>query len=290
MRLIASIPLACKTDSVNIDLHTHSTASDGILSPASLVQLAKQKNITHLALTDHDTITGSAEAAIASEKAGIKLIHGVEISVTWQKKLFHIVGLNIDPANNLLNEGLIQLQSIRRKRAQLMGERLAKKKITGLFEQAQALAGEGMITRTHFARALVEKGYARDVSSVFSAYLKPGKPGYVSTEWAPLEQAVGWIKAAGGVAVIAHPGRYRLSGSWMRRFLRAFKEAGGAGIEIVYGQANPVDINNARRHAVAFDLAGSIGSDFHTPENRWNRFGCLPLLPEGVLPVWELFQ
>ncbi|RLA20483.1 MAG: phosphatase [Gammaproteobacteria bacterium] len=275
---------------MNPDLHTHSTASDGTLSPTALVELARQKSVTHLALSDHDTIAGLTEAAIAAQQAGITFIPGVEISVTWQKKLFHIVGLNINQTNNELNEGLITLQSIRLKRAQLMGERLAKRKITGMFELAQQLAGEGMITRTHFARALVEKGYAPDVGAVFGSYLKPGKPGYVSTEWAALDEVIGWINGAGGVAVIAHPGRYRLSGSWMRRFLTAFKEAGGSGIEVVYGQANPLDITNSRRQALAFDLRGSIGSDFHTPENRWSRLGCLPALPEGVQPIWELFQ
>lgn len=275
---------------MNIDLHTHSTASDGTLTPTELIELAKQKEISHLALTDHDTTAGLSEAAMAAEQAGVTLIPGVEISVTWQKKLFHIVGLNIDPDNATLVEGLANLQTIRLKRAQLMGERLAKKKIPNVFEQAKKLAGEGMITRTHFARVLVDNGYASDVSSVFNSYLKPGKPGYVSTEWAPLEEALNWVTAAGGVAVVAHPGRYRLSGSWMRRFLSAFKELGGSGIEVVYGQANPVDITNGKRLALTFDLMASTGSDFHTPENRWSRFGSLPDLPQGVKPIWELFK
>ncbi len=272
------------------DLHTHSTASDGTLTPTELVQLAKQKEITHLALTDHDTTAGLAEAAIVAKQAGIHFISGIELSVTWHKKLFHIVGLNIDPTDRTLMQGIANLQSIRIERARLMGDRLAKKKIPGIFELAHQFAGEGMITRTHFARALVKNGYASDVSSVFNSYLKPGKPGYVSTEWASLEEAVSWIKNAGGIAVVAHPGHYRLSGSWMRRFLTAFKEAGGKGIEIVYGQANPADITNGTRFAVAFDLAGSTGSDFHTSENRWSRFGNLPTLPEKIQPVWELFE
>ncbi len=272
------------------DLHTHSTASDGTLTPTKLVELAKQKGISHLALTDHDTIAGLSEAAIAAELAGITLIPGVEISVTWQKRLFHMVALNINPNNKALEEGLTGLQSIRLERAKLMGERLAKKKIPNVFEKAQELAGEGMITRTHFARVLVDNGYSSDVSSVFGSYLKPGKPGYVSTEWASLEEALEWITAAGGIAVVAHPGRYRLSGSWMRRFLTAFKELGGSGIEVVYGQANPVDITNGRRLALNFDLMASTGSDFHTPENRWSRFGSLPPLPQGVKPIWDLFQ
>jgi predicted metal-dependent phosphoesterase TrpH len=274
---------------MSIDLHTHSTASDGILSPTELVMLAKEKGVTQLALTDHDSTAGIKEALLAAEQADIHLIPGVEISVTWQKKLFHIVGLNVDPENDKLKEGLKGLQVTRRARAQLMGERLTKKKIPEMFELAQQLAGQGMITRTHFARALVEKGYARDVSSVFGSYLKPRKPGYVSTEWAQLNDAIDWISDAGGVAVVAHPGRYRLSGSWMRRFLTAFKEAGGSGMEVVYGQANPVDITNSRRQALSFELMGSVGSDFHTPENRWSRFGSLPTLPEEIKPIWEHF-
>jgi predicted metal-dependent phosphoesterase TrpH len=275
---------------VNIDLHTHTTASDGTLTPTELVELAKQKAISHLALTDHDTTAGLSEASTAAEQTGITLIAGVEISVTWQKKLFHIVGLNINPLNTTLVDGLSSLQTIRLERAKLMGERLAKKRIPNIFEQAEKLAGEGMVTRTHFARVLVDNGYASDVSSVFNSYLKPGKLGYVSTDWASLDKALDWITAAGGVAVVAHPGRYRLSGSWMRRFLTTFKELGGSGIEVVYGQANPVDITNGKRLALTFDLMASTGSDFHTLENRWSRFGSLPPLPQGVKPIWEIFQ
>lgn len=274
---------------MNFDLHTHSTASDGTLTPTELVELAVENKITHLALTDHDTLSGLDEAAQSAKKNGIHLIPGVELSVTWQKKLFHIVGLNIDPTATPLKNGVNALQAKRIERAKRMGESLNKKGITGIYERAKELAGNGMITRTHFARALVENGFANDVPSVFKSYLKPGKPGYVRTEWATLEESVDWIKSAGGVAVLAHPGRYKLSASWLRRFLADFKETGGEAIEIVYGHCNPVDIQNASQQAKRFDLLASTGSDFHSQDSPWNKLGSLAPLPKNIKPVWELF-
>lgn len=272
------------------DLHTHSTASDGAYAPAELVRQAAAAGITHLALTDHDSTAGIAEAQAAAGDCGIALIPAVEVSASWQEKSVHIVGLNIDPECASLREGLVRLQGIRLIRAEEMGRRLAKHGINGAFEAARELAGAGMITRTHFAHFLVRLGLAPDVKNVFGRYLTHGKPGYVPTQWAGMIDAVGWIREAGGVAVIAHPQRYKLTGSWMRRLLAEFKEAGGAALEVISGASSPNDIQTAAQNARRFALLASVGSDFHSPEYHWLKLGRLPALPQDLTPVWRLWD
>lgn len=269
------------------DLHTHSTASDGKYIPAQLVAQAASAGITVLALTDHDSTAGLAEAQAAAPAHGVRLITGVEISVTWCDKSLHIVGLNLDPDSAALRQGLARLQAIRMERAKEMGRRLAKDGIPGAFEAAEAMAGEGMITRTHFARYLAHLALAANVRDVFNRYLTQGKPGYVSTRWAGMGEAIGWIREAGGVAVLAHPQRYKLTGSWLRRLVMEFREAGGAGIEVISGTASPGDVQSSTEYARRFDLLASVGSDFHSPDNLWPKLGRLPPLPAGIRPVWE---
>jgi predicted metal-dependent phosphoesterase TrpH len=272
------------------DLHCHSTASDGFLSPTEVVKRAQTQGVTALALTDHDTTNGLTEAHAATKAVNIKLINGIELSVTWNKQCFHIVGLGIDPESEALKTGIKQIQAIRIERVERISKLLEKKKIFGAYEAVVAAAGAtGMITRSHFADFLVAHHYVNTEQEAFDRYLAQGKPAYAHTIWADLELAVSWVNQAGGVAVLAHPMRYNATASWMKRFLTAFKNAGGAGIEVVTGRYNPDEVRICANYAKQFALAGSMGSDFHTPKNTWLELGKLGALPEDVQPIWELF-
>ena len=268
------------------DLHTHSWYSDGHYAPVDLVERAATQGIRVLALTDHDTTAGIAEARAACEARSIQLISGVEVSVTWEKKTIHVIGLGVDPDDARLQATLSSIGLIRESRAEEMGERLARKGILGVLEEAREIAGVGMVTRTHFAKVLAARGHALDVRDVFGRFLTPGKPGYVSTTWAPLEQAVACIRNAGGCAVIAHPLRYRLTRTWLRRLAGEFREMGGRGIEVLSGQPSPGDLQSMRDFAIREQLRGSCGSDFHGPDEGWPKLGRVPLMPAGVEPIW----
>lgn len=268
------------------DLHTHSWYSDGHYAPVDLVERAATQGIRVLALTDHDTTAGIAEASAACEARSIQLIPGVEVSVTWEKKTIHVIGLGVDPDDARLQATLSSIGLIRESRAEEMGERLARKGILGVLEEAREIAGVGMVTRTHFAKVLAARGHALDVRDVFGRFLTPGKPGYVSTTWAPLEQAVACIRNAGGCAVIAHPLRYRLTRTWLRRLAGEFREMGGRGIEVLSGQPSPGDLQSMRDFAIREQLRGSCGSDFHGPDEGWPKLGRVPLMPAGVEPIW----
>ncbi len=270
------------------DLHCHSTASDGALSPADLVLRAQRQGVTTLALTDHDTTAGLAEARSQATAIGVKLIDGIELSTTWEGKCLHIVGLGIDPAYPPLAEATQNLQTTRLQRAEQIALKLEKKRIAGALEAVKKAAGDGMITRTHFADFLLSNGHVGTQQEAFDRYLAKGKPAYVSTPWAELGIAVNWITESGGVAVLAHPLRYKLTANWMKRLLVAFKEAGGQGIEVVTGRITVEEIRMSADYARRFDLAGSTGSDFHNPDNQWVELGRLASLPTGVKPVWEL--
>lgn len=272
------------------DLHSHSTASDGTLSPTDLVLRAKEKGVTTLALTDHDTINGQAEAAELAAENKIKLIPGIEISTTWERKCFHIVGLNIDTSNTTLTTGIADLQSLRTERAKKIALKLEKKRIPNAYEAVVKLANGGMITRAHFSQFLLANHYVSTQQEAFDRYLGDGKPAFLSTVWADLHTAIEWINQAGGVAVIAHPLRYKMTATWMKRFLSFFKEAGGQGIEVVTGRSTPDEIHRSCLYAERFGLAGSVGSDFHSPDNRWVELGRLAPLPDKIQPVWELFS
>jgi len=269
-----------------IDFHTHSIASDGQLSPAQLVRRASEKGVRFLALTDHDTTHGVEEAAITAKQVGVHLIPGIELSVTWNDQNFHMVGLGIDPLHPVLASGIRDQQELRMSRAREIGQRLNKKRIGGAFEGAALLAGDGMITRTHFARYLVDQNRAATIQKAFDQFLKRGKPGYVPTQWTPIETGIKWITAAGGIAVLAHPHRYKISATRLKRLLTDFRNAGGQAIEVVCGNSSNDDVSKFSRHALEFGLLGSVGSDFHSPENPWIELGRLRPFPDEVSPVW----
>ncbi len=271
------------------DLHCHSLASDGSLSPTEVIQRAQQMGVTSLALTDHDTVAGQIEAKQAALSCNIDYIPGIEISTTWEKKCFHIVGLNINPEHTTLISGIQHLQSLRAERAKKISTKLEKKSIPNAYESVVKAAKGGMITRAHFAHFLLAENHVRTLQEAFDRYLGQGKPAFVSTVWAELDEAIAWINQSGGVAVIAHPLRYRLTASWMKRFLSYFKEVGGAGIEVVTGSNNPDEIRRSSHYAKQYDLAASVGSDFHTPDNRWVELGRLAPIPDNIKPVWDLF-
>lgn len=272
------------------DLHCHSTASDGALSPTELVQRAHQHGVTALALTDHDSTAGLKEAQASATATGIRLIPGIELSSSWQNKCFHIVGLGIDPSYPPLAEATQNLQRIRLERAEKIAEKLEKKRIPGALEAVKKAAGDGMITRSHFADFLVAQHHVDSHQEAFDRYLANGKAAYVATIWAELELAVSWITQSGGVAVLAHPLRYKLTANWMKRLLTAFKEAGGQGMEVVTGRNTTDEIKLAANYARRFELAGSTGSDFHSPDNQWIELGRFAPLPDKIKPIWELFN
>lgn len=272
---------------VKYDLHTHSTASDGTLAPAELVRRAARSAIHVLALTDHDTTAGLAEAAREAHIQGIGFVPGVEISATWGSNGVHIVGLGVDPECTVLREGLNSIREYRLWRAREIGSKLADNGISGAFEGARRLAGGGLIARPHFARYLIEQGIAPDMRTVFKRYLVRGKPGYVASRWASLNDAVAWIRAAGGQAVIAHPARYSLTRTKLRKLLGDFVTAGGEGLEVVSGAHNLDETRTMAFHARDFGLSASIGSDYHGPENTWTDLGRLPDLPAGPAPIWS---
>ncbi len=269
------------------DLHSHSTASDGTLTPTQLLAHAAAVGVDVLALTDHDTTEGLAEAGAAAAEHGVILIPGVEISVSWGSQPVHLVGLGVDSACTSLQQGLAGLQAFRHWRAEEIGRRLEKAGIPGAYERARELSNGRLISRTHFARFLVERQCAPDVRKVFQRYLVRGKPGYVAGEWASLADAVTWIRDAGGQAVIAHPARYPLTRSKLRRLLAEFVEVGGVGLEVLSGSHSLDDSLKMVRHARDFGLLASAGSDYHGPENPWVELGRLSQLPAGCRPVWQ---
>ncbi len=271
------------------DLHSHSIASDGALSPTELVKRAHEKGVTVLALTDHDTTNGLAEAQQAAAGLGMRLINGIELSASHLNQCLHIVGLNIDPHNAALSEGIVRQQSIRDLRAKQIAEKLEKKKIFGAYQFVTQAAGNGEITRSHFADFLLTHQHVTTQQEAFDRYLSKGKPAFVPTVWASLEETVAWIKAAGGVAVVAHPMRYKLSAKWMNRALAVFKQAGGQGIEVVTGRASLDEIRMSQQFAEKHQLYASAGSDFHAPDNIYLELGRLAAMPVGLKPVWELF-
>jgi predicted metal-dependent phosphoesterase TrpH len=268
------------------DLHTHSTASDGSLRPAELVARAHAAGIEVLALTDHDTLSGLDDAMSCASGLGVELIPGVEISVTWGRRTIHVLGLRVDPESEMLRNGLARLLAYRAWRAEEIGRRLARAGIEGAYAGAAALSSGDLIGRTHFARYLASRGLAQDVRGVFKQYLVKGKPGYVPGDWASLEDALSWICAAGGQAVIAHPARYRFTRAKLLRLIGEFSELGGEGIEVVSGSHGRDDMLVFARHAREGRLYASSGSDYHGPETPWIELGRLPAVPPGCVPIW----
>lgn len=261
-----------------------------MLAPEVVARRAADNGVTLWALTDHDTIAGLGSARAAANENGMAFVSGVEISIAWQGQQIHIVGLNFDEHDHRLLAGLASIRGGRIDRAQRMSESLAAVGITGVFEQALTLAEDpDLISRAHFARCLVQRGLCPDVRSVFERYLVPGRPGYVEHHWPDLADAIGWITAAGGRAVVAHPGRYRLSAGAMRRFLDEFKSLGGHALEVVCGSHAPDVAALFARHVRHYGFMASRGSDFHGPNESYVDLGALPPLPDDLPPVWDGF-
>ncbi|HNC27923.1 3',5'-nucleoside bisphosphate phosphatase [Accumulibacter sp.] len=285
-----SLPLVFFPPVLNCDLHCHSICSDGLLPAESVARRAAANGVDLLALTDHDSLDGLTAARAVAEEAGMAFVNGVEVSIEWGGLQIHILGLNFDAADARLDSGLAAIRSGRIERAQRMAADLERVGLYGTFDGAMALAANpSLISRSHFARHLIESGVCKDMRSVFEAYLIPGRPGYVEHRWATLADSLDWIHGAGGVAAVAHPGRYRLSRADMRRFLGEFKDRGGAAIEVMSGSHTPEHIEVYSRLAREFGFLASRGSDFHGPNESYIDLGRLPSLPDGLEPVWQAF-
>lgn len=275
---------------MRIDLHSHSTVSDGQLSPAELMARAVAKGVDVLALTDHDSVAGLAPAQAAIDANGwpLRLIAGVELSCSWEALEIHVVGLDLDPASPALTRVLEQQTASREARARELGRRLARQRIEGSYEGARALAGNGSLTRAHFARHLVAIGACKSMQKAFDHFIGRGGKAYVPPEWISLGEAVAVIHAAGGQAVLAHPGRYRLSAKWLKRLLTIFKEVGGDAMEVSLPQQSPQERANMGQWCREWGLLASVGSDFHFP-SAWQELGKQLWLPKDVTPVWQTF-
>lgn len=272
------------------DLHTHSNVSDGILSPEALVLRAKSRGVTHLALTDHDTTDGLQRAGIIADQEGICLISGIEFSTQWQGVGIHVVGLNIDPQAPQLREAVEQQTRTRDERALEIGRRLAREGVADAVAGAQQFSQGTSLGRPHFARFLVENGYVPNMNAAFKRYLGAGKAGDVKHSWPSIEQVVADIRSAGGVAVLAHPNRYKLTRTKLRRLVSCFEQAGGQAMEVVSGLQAANDTATMQSIAEQYELHASCGSDFHVPDQPWQELGAHSVLPQACKPVWQLWQ
>ncbi len=282
----AAAPIRRIMRAVIFDLHTHTTASDGSLTPSELVNFAHERGVGVLAVTDHDTVAGCAEAADAASK-DLSVICGIEFSTTWSGRSIHIVGLNVDPDSKALLDGVNEQQRARDSRAREIGRRLTRLGIDDPYPAARRMAGDAAIGRPHFAALLVDAGVVRDTATAFRKYLGAGKLGDVTLGWAGLEDVISWIHAAGGIAVIAHPAKYKMTMTKLKLLVADFVEAGGDAIEVVCGHQTPDVTRRLADVARDFELAASIGSDFHHPGQSWSHPGSCGQLPKDVRPVWE---
>jgi predicted metal-dependent phosphoesterase TrpH len=270
------------------DLHAHSTHSDGLLTPAALVQRAVARGVDVLALTDHDELSGLIDAQAQADTAKLEFVAGAELSVTWRDLTLHVLGLRIDAECPSLREGLAKIRAGRAERARRIGVSLADAGIPGAYEGAlQFVTSDRLISRTHFARFLVDAGHVREMREVFKRYLVRGKPGHVDHRWAELAEAIDWIHSAGGRAVLAHPGRYKVSPTALRELLAEFRDAGGDGIEVLSPSHTAAQVTAFACHARRLGLLASSGSDYHGPGESYVDLGDMPPLPAGVTPVWH---
>ena len=270
-----------------IDLHNHSYYSDGVLSPSEVVCLAKEQGCDVFALTDHDTTDGLVEAQEQADKIDLRLIHGVEISAMWSNMTIHILGLNIDIDNATLQAGLKQHQDFRQVRAEKMARGLGGASVFGALEKVKVVAKKGMITRTHFAQMLIQEGVCKDMRSVFKRFLTGKKPGGVGGKWAEYDEVISWIHAAGGKAVLAHPLRYRMTNTKIKRLLSHLSGVGLDGVEVVTGSSSADEITLVSQWAKEFDLLSSTGSDYHGWPNQRVRIGYLQDMPKVNETVWR---
>lgn len=276
---------------LNADLHCHSSVSDGTLSPEAVAERARRNGVDLWALTDHDEVRGQSRAQAAASALGMAYLTGSEISVTFIHQTVHIVGLGFDPDDQALVQGLAHTRGGRERRARDMAAGLEKAGIPGAFEGALRFVGNpDLISRTHFARHLVEAGVCNDTHEVFRRFLTEGKPGYVEHRWARLSDALGWITGAGGIAVIAHPGRYDFTPNEEFALFSEFKALGGQGVEVVTGSHTPAEYLKYADMAQEFGLLASRGSDFHDPAESHTDLGTLPALPRQLKPVWEALE
>jgi predicted metal-dependent phosphoesterase TrpH len=272
----------------NADLHCHSMMSDGVLAPADLVRRAVEQGVELFSLTDHDEVCGQQEAAATAAQLGIDYVGGVEISVSWGGETIHVVGLRIDWTDTALLAGLARTREGRDARAREIAVELERAGIADAWEGALRHVGNpALISRAHFARHIVDLGICDDVGEVFRKYMVEGKPGYVEHRWARLSEAVEWIRGSGGVAVLAHPGRYRLNETALWALISEFRASGGEAIEVVCGSHTRDQFRRFARVALESGLAASRGADFHVPGERHTELGALPLLPDSVVPVWK---
>lgn len=275
-------------DAIKVDLHSHSTISDGVLAPDEVARRAHANGVQLWALTDHDELGGLDLAQATAASAGMGFVPGIEISVTWSGQTVHVVGLNIDRGNPALNHGLDQIRAGREGRARQIADKLATMGISGAYEGALAYAANPvMVSRTHFARFLVAHGYCDNMQMVFDRYLGDGKPGNVAGQWSSLEGAVGWILGAGGRAVIAHPGRYKYTTMQFDALFDQFKDLGGSAIEVITGSHTVKQYEEYAKVARRYGFMASCGSDFHSPTEARLDLGELPPLPSDITPVWH---
>jgi 3',5'-nucleoside bisphosphate phosphatase len=269
------------------DLHNHSYYSDGLLSPSEVVRLASKVSCDLFSLTDHDTTDGIAEAKLEADKVGLNLINGVEISALWRNMAIHIVGLGVEVNNDALQAGLEHNKELRKIRAEKIALSLWRSGIKDALEKAQNLSGGYMLTRTHFAQMLIQEGYCKDMKSVFRRYLTGKKPGGVRVEWKNFDEVINWIQSAGGKAFIAHPFRYRMTNTKIKKLIRDFKEASGDGFEVVNANSSREEITLANQWSEEHDLLASCGSDFHGWPNQRVQIGHLSEMPNPKRAIWS---
>jgi predicted metal-dependent phosphoesterase TrpH len=272
---------------MKIDLHNHSYYSDGVLSPSEIVLLAKEQGCDVFALTDHDTTDGLLEAQQKADEIGLQLVHGVEVSAMWSNMTVHIVGLGVDIDNEVLRQGLQRHQDFRQIRAEKMARGLGGAGVFNALEKVKIVAKKGMITRTHFAQMLVQEGVCKDMRSVFKRFLTGKKPGGVGGKWAEFDEVIEWIHAAGGKAVLAHPLRYRMTNTKIKRLLGHLSSAGLDGVEVVTGSSSSDEITLVSQWAKEFGLLASIGSDYHGWPNQRVRIGHLQDMPNVNETIWK---
>jgi len=271
---------------MQVDLHTHTNASDGTLSPAELVRDAHAAGVQMLAITDHDTVAGLDSLALPLPD-GLRLIPGIELSANWRNTAIHIVGLNIDPDDSNLRAGIAQQHRARTERAAIIAERLEKVGFTDVLAGAQREAGRELVGRPHFARYLVSSGQIKDVNTAFKRHLGRGKRGDVRDGWPEIATVINWIHTAGGAAVLAHPAKHKLTNLRLEELCRDFVTAGGDALEVISGFQNMSLTQKLARLANRHGLQASVGSDFHMPGQPWARLGCVPQLPSDSRPVWR---